>query len=133
MNQVLYSNIVLNYLKDNHSEFLENIDFKEDHSFDCSIKSISGSRSLWIATYNLELTLGFENHESKCDWHIHIGASAGNNLLEELNKLTEEIDGILNNQKMFVLEEDMYLPIHGNDEEDIKHKGNVKFFNWSKI
>ena len=62
MDQTLFSKITLQYLTENYSDFVENIDFKEDQSFDCSIKSVKGSRFLWIATYDLEITIGFENH-----------------------------------------------------------------------
>lgn len=58
MNQALYSEIALKYLKQNHPEFLKSVDFKEDQSFDCCIKSVRGNRFLWIATYDLEITVG---------------------------------------------------------------------------
>lgn len=38
MNQALYSDISLKYLTENHPEFLQTINFKEDQSFDCLLK-----------------------------------------------------------------------------------------------
>lgn len=131
MNQALYSDITLKYLTQNHPDFLESIDFKEDHSFDCFIKSISGNRLLWIATYDLELTIGFEDYKKECDWHFHIGASGGNNQNEELKEMTKILNEILNNEQVFVFENDKYIPFDINEETVAN--GNEKFFVWNEI
>ena len=131
MNQTLYSDITLKYLAQNHPEFLESMDFKEDQSFDCSIKSMNGNRFLWIATYDLEITIGFENYEKECDWHSHIGASRGNNQHEELKELTKELNKILSNEQVFILENDKYIPFDKNEGSAVKE--NNKFFVWNDI
>lgn len=133
MNQSLYSDIALKYITENHADFLKNIDFKEDQSFDCSIKSKKGKRFLWIATYNCELTIGFENEEGICDWHFHIGASGDRNQMEELKEMSRALDEILKNQKIFILEKDCYIPIEKEEYEVVKNKENIVFFNWSEI
>lgn len=131
MNQALYSTIILKYLTKNHPEFLKNIHFKEDQSFDIFIKSRSGNRFLWIATYNLEITIGFENHRKECDWHFHMGASAGNNQNQELEELTQELNKILNNEQVFILENDKYIPFDENEEQVVDE--NKSFFVWDEI
>lgn len=131
MNQALYSDITLKYLKQNHPEFLESIDFKEDQSFDCFIKSIKGSRFLWIATYDLEITIGFENHNKECDWHFHIGASRGNSLNEEFQELTKQLNKILNNKQVFILEDDKYIPLDKNEEIAVKEV--EKLYVWDEM
>lgn len=131
MNQALYSEIALKYLKQNHPEFLKSVDFKEDQSFDCCIKSVRGNRFLWIATYDLEITVGFENYMKECDWHFHIGASGGNNQKEELKELTKLLNEILNNEQVFILENDKYIPFDKNNDSVLK--GDEKFFMWNEI
>ncbi|WP_264531925.1 hypothetical protein [Flavobacterium sp. N502540] len=131
MDQALYSEVTLKYLIQNHVEFLENIDFEEDKSFGCSIKSMSGNRFLWIATYDLEITIGFENSEKECDWHFHIGSSGGNNQYEELKELSKELNKILSNEQVFILEHDKYIPFDKNERSAVKE--NKKFFVWNEI
>ncbi|MFH6965751.1 hypothetical protein [Flavobacterium sp. FlaQc-28] len=131
MDQTLFSKITLQYLTENYSDFVENIDFKEDQSFDCSIKSVKGSRFLWIATYDLEITIGFENHNKECDWHFHIGASEGNGLNEELQELTKQLNKILNNEQVFILEDDKYIPLDKNEEIAVNE--DEKLYVWNDI
>ncbi|MCV2485852.1 hypothetical protein OD917_13020 [Flavobacterium sp. SH_e] len=131
MNQTLYSDITLKYLTQNHPEFLESIDFKEDQSFDCSVRSKSGNRFLWIATYNLEITIGFENHKKECDWHFHVGASGGNKQNEELKELTKQLNEILNNHQVFILKDDKYIPLDKN--EGLAVAENEKLYVWNEI
>lgn len=85
---------------------------------------------MWIATYGLEITIGFENYKKKCDWHFHIGASEGNNQYEELKELTKQLDKILSNKQIFILENDKYIPIDQNEQLHLKDK---KFFIWNEI
>ncbi|EJG01194.1 hypothetical protein [Flavobacterium sp. F52] len=131
MDQALFSKITLKYLKENYPDFVGNIDFKKDQSFDCFIKSIQGNRFLWVATYDLEITIGFENHNKECDWHFHIGASGGNSLNEELELLTKELNKILNNEQVFILEDGKYIPLDKNDEIDVKE--DEKLYVWDEI
>ncbi len=86
---------------------------------------------MWVATYDLEITIGFENYNKECDWHFHIGASGGNSLNEELELLTKELNKILNNEQVFILEDGKYIPLDKNDEIDVKE--DEKLYVWDEI
>lgn len=133
MNQALYSNTALKYITKNHPDFLKTINFKDDQSFDCSIKSSNGNRFLWIATYNSELTIGFENAEGECDWHFHIDTSGDKCQTEELEKMSIALEEIINNQHVFILNGDQYIPIDNDEYERLNNKENTVFFKWSEI
>ena len=72
MNQIEFSNIVKEYISKKHPAFLNNISYKEEHSFDCSLKNAKEEFSRWIATYNSEITLGLESSDGNSDCHTHM-------------------------------------------------------------
>ena len=72
MTQSEYSALAKDYILIHHPDFAGTIQYKDDGSFDCSIKSGKGHLSLWIATYDKEITIGFEDANGKCDWHTHM-------------------------------------------------------------
>ena len=72
MTQEEYSSLAREFIESHHPAFLLTVRFKEDSSFDCSIKSKRGLLELWIATYDKEITIGFEDQTGECTWHTHM-------------------------------------------------------------
>lgn len=72
MDQATFSNHIYQYLLDNHPLFLENIKYHDDQSFDCSLISPTGKFSVWIATYDKEITIGMDDPDETSGTHTHL-------------------------------------------------------------
>jgi hypothetical protein len=72
MEQDVFSNIVRDYISKEYPAFLETISYQADGSFDCTIKNAKGEFSVWIATYNSEITLGLQAADGNSDCHTHM-------------------------------------------------------------
>ncbi|SDC42261.1 hypothetical protein [Niabella drilacis] len=72
MNQSDFSNIVKEFIIRSCPEFAGKILYYEDDSFDCELRSESDLFSIWIATYNCEITIGLRDPLGKSDIHTHI-------------------------------------------------------------
>ena len=100
MDQVTFSKHVYKYLLENHPLFLENIKYHEDQSFDCSLISPTGKFSVWIATYDLEITIGMDDLEHTSGTHTHM-SFYGNEVEEQTQALTEYLKDIFTNKLVF--------------------------------
>lgn len=72
MDQRIFSQYVFDFLAKNFPEFLPTVKYNDDETFECDLKSVSGKFSMWIATYNSEITLGLETPDGKTDVHTHV-------------------------------------------------------------
>lgn len=94
MEQKLFSKSVKKFLQNNHPEFVTTIKYQDDDSFDCSLKSISNMFSIWIATYNSEITIGFEDPTGDTSIHTHISCYELEDLQYCFSSLTDFINNI---------------------------------------
>jgi hypothetical protein len=96
MKQELFSKMIFDFLQQTYPEFLP-VKYFEDGSFDCNVKNPMGQFSMWIATYNSEITYGFESPDGKTDIHSHISCYEIEDLPECLGFLRKWIDSVSNN------------------------------------
>lgn len=95
MTQSDYSALAKDYILTHHPSFAGTINYKEDGLFDCSIQSDKKHLFLWIATYDTEITIGFEDANGKCDWHTHMSLFNAYEPEEEFTAMTELLQKIL--------------------------------------
>ena len=95
MEQNLFSNLIKDFLEANFPEFLPSINYHNDGSFDCSLISNSKIFSIWIATYNSEVTIGIEDPNGKSDIHTHISCYE----LKDFESCISELSLYINNIK----------------------------------
>ena len=60
INQEHFSELIKELLMEQLPEFCPTIEYNKDGSFDCDLRNPSNEFSIWIATYNSEITLGIE-------------------------------------------------------------------------
>ena len=95
MEQNLFSDLIKEFLEANFPEFIPTINYQNDGSFDCSLKSTSKIFSIWIATYNSEITIGIEDPTGNSDIHTHISCYE----LEDFQSCVSELSQYINNIK----------------------------------
>jgi hypothetical protein len=94
MNQTTFSEIVREYLIKNYPGFVQTISYETDGSFVCSLKNPKGIFSVWIATYDIEITVGLEDCEtgnSDCHTHMSFYGDEPNEQTEAMSKCLEDI------------------------------------------
>jgi hypothetical protein len=96
MEQKLFSKLIFDFLQQSYPAFLP-VKYFEDGSFDCNVKSPTGQFSMWIATYESEITYGFESPDGKTDIHSHIHCYEIKDLPESLASLRNWIHSVSNN------------------------------------
>ncbi|MGL2999803.1 hypothetical protein [Flavobacterium sp. RSSB_23] len=94
MEQKEFSKLIIEFLDGNYPEFTQTIKYQDDGSFDCSLKSESEIFSIWIATYNSEITIGIEDPKGECNIHTHIACYELDDLKSCLEELTTYIENI---------------------------------------
>ena len=109
MKQEIFSKHVFEFLEKSFPEFIPTIKYNEDGSFDCDLRSPSGRFSMWIATYNEEITFGIEDPDGKTNIHTHISCYETDDLENCFKKLTELINEIKENKVIvYVTDSNVY-------------------------
>jgi hypothetical protein len=126
MNQKDFSKLIIEFLQLNFPEFTKTIKYQNDDSFDCYLKSESGIFSIWIATYNSEITIGIEDPKGETSIHSHISCDQ----VEDFSSCTEELRSYIENIKtdkliLYQDKEGKYDWIESSKFEDIN--GSKKF------
>ena len=92
--QICFSKIIKEYLEKDFPEFIPSLDYKDDGSFDCDLRNQANTFSIWLATYNSEITIGLEDPDGKTDIHTHISCYDEEDLTETLTRLSNMINEI---------------------------------------
>ncbi len=100
MDQATFSDHVYKYLVENHPLFLDNLEYKPDQSFDCSLVSPTKKFSVWIATFDAEITIGLDDPEHTSGAHTHM-SFYGNEANEQTEALTGYLQDIFSNKLIF--------------------------------
>ena len=125
--QIRFSKIIKQYLEENFPEFLPSLNYKDDGSFDCDLRNQADTFSIWLATYNSEITIGLEDPDGKTDIHTHISCYDEEDLPETLTRISNMINEIREDKLV------LYKGKSGYDWTDNieKHKKpNRTFFSW---
>ena len=94
INQARFSELIKSFLKENYPEFTATINEGNDKSFDCDLRNPTNEFSIWIATYNSEITIGLEDPSGKTDIHTHISCYEEGDIDFALTKLANTIEEI---------------------------------------
>jgi hypothetical protein len=136
MTQSEYSALAKNYIISHHPSFGEAIQFKDNDSFDCSIKSEKGHISIWIATYDSEITIGFEDADGKCDWHTHMSLYNAYEPEEEFAAMTKLLQAILSDEEPIIFSSKNGYTLTNDVQEDLKNKDTdevITVYKWSEL
>lgn len=128
MEQIYLSEIIKEFLSENFPEFLSSLDFKGDGSFDCDLRSQADTFSIWLATYNSEITIGLEDPDGKTDIHTHLSCDDKEDLPETLDRLAKMINEIREDKLVLYKDESGY---HWTDDMEKKKQPNTIFFSWN--
>jgi hypothetical protein len=101
MNQEIFSEYVYQYLLENHPLFLGNLEYKSDKSFECSLMSPTGKFSVWIATFDCEITIGMDDPKHTSGAHTHM-SFYGEGVDEQTKAMTDYLHEIFNNKLVFI-------------------------------
>ena len=71
LEQKYFSELVKEYLETTSNQFSKNIKFLPDGSFHCSALSPTEQFSVWIATYDSEITVGLDSKDGNSNCHTH--------------------------------------------------------------
>ncbi|WP_207420205.1 hypothetical protein [Desertivirga brevis] len=94
MNQTRLSELIELFLKNKYPEFLPTLKYQVDGSFDCELRSLSNEFSIWIATYNSEITIGLVDPDGSTDIHTHISCYHEEDVNDALYDLSTRINEI---------------------------------------
>lgn len=136
MTQSEYSALAKDYIITHHPDFAGTIQHKDDGSFDFSIKSRKGHLSIWIATHDTEITIGFEDANGKCDWHTHMSLFNAYEPEEEFSAMTKLLLEILSDEEPIVFSSKNGYTLTDNVEEDLKNKDTdevLTVYKWSEL
>jgi hypothetical protein len=136
MTQSEYSAIAKQYILKNHPGFEGTINYEDDDSFECSIQSKKKQLSIWISTYDTEITIGFDEPNGKCDWHTHMSLYNAYEPWEEFEAMTELLQLILTDKKPILFSSKSGYTLPDEIEEDLKSKDTDEImivYKWSDL
>jgi len=134
MEQGAFSNIVRDYISKKYPAFLETISYHADGSFDCTIKNAKGKFSVWIATYDSEITLGLQAADGNSDCHTHM-SFYGEEPTEQLEAMKNYLEDIFSNKLLFMQSSLSGYSWTNNVEHTLKKKKKTesfKLFRWNE-
>lgn len=135
MTQQEFSSHVKNYIEEKFPNYFSTYNFKDDFSFDCIAKSKDGKLAIWIATYNLEITVGFEENDGNSDSHWHLGNPMNEGLPELMEIMYHEITDIITDKMWLVPSDDSrgYDVYKETERIPIEEYKNIEFktYKWS--
>ncbi len=135
INQSHFSELIKSFLVENYPEFTATITQKEDESFDCDLRNPTNEFSIWIATYNSEITIGIEDPNGKTDIHTHISCYEEQDIDDALIELTKTINEIKNG-KLILYHSDIKGYHWTNDInliiEKKKTSEKIRQYTWNK-
>jgi len=126
--QIRFSEIIKKFLEESFSEFLPSIGYKDDGSFDCNMRSQTDAFSIWLATYNSEITIGLEDPDGKTDIHTHLSFYDEEDSIESLTQLAKMINEI--KEDKLVLYKDKFGYNWTNNFSEKRKLPNIIFFSW---
>jgi len=136
MTQSEYSALAKDYLVAHHPDFAATIQYKDDGSFDCSVKSRKGHLSIWVTTYDKEITIGFEDINGQCDWHTHMSLLNAYEPEEEFASMTKLLKTIQSDTEPVLFSSKNGYTLTDDIEEDIKSKDEDEImivYKWSEL
>ena len=134
MNQERFSELIKSFLAEKFPEFTKTINYKDDKSFDCDLRNPTNEFSIWIATYDSEITIGLEDPNGKTDIHNHISCYEEEDINDALTELTTEINDIRKNKTVLYHSDIDGYQWTNNINLILKRKNkleNIRVYNWN--
>ena len=125
-----FSHLVKLFLERNFPEFISTLKYKEDGSFDSDLRNPTNLFSIWIATYDSEITVGIEDPNGKTDIHSHISCYDEKNIEDALNELSDILNKMQGDK--LVLYNDKILGYNRIEKIKMKKSENTKVFKKKK-
>ncbi len=134
INQEHFSELIKELLMERLPEFCSTIAYKEDGSFDCDLRNPSNEFSIWIATYNSEITLGVEAPDGNTDIHTHISCYEVKDIEDAFNDMVEMINEIRIGQTILYRVENSNYQWTNNIDSIVKNgnRKEIKQYSWIK-
>ncbi|HZX74262.1 MAG TPA: hypothetical protein VFE57_07575 [Cyclobacteriaceae bacterium] len=136
MDQLEFSNAIKIYLETRFPLYIPSSKFHDDDSFEFTIKSNSGKINIWIATFDLEITIGLEDTNGNSDTHWHLGRAEEHDISELFSIISEFVSDIITDKKIIVQKEQKNHVLYSltDDLSKIKLKDSIiNSYKWSKI
>ena len=133
LDQKRFSNLVKEFLKNSFPQFLNNIKTHPDDSFECSYRNPLGKFTIWIATYNLEITVGLESSDGNSDCHTHFTPYEPEDFEDVLERLSTILKEVFQNKLLYFYSSKRgYSWTSDVRETLLKRKSNesIEFFSW---
>lgn len=130
-----FSALIKSFLEIHFSEFIPTLKFQSDGSFDCDLRNPTNLFSIWIATYNSEITLGIEDPNGKSDIHTHISCYEESEISETLSELSIMINNIKNDKTVLYYKDESGFQWTNNKTSILNnnvHSKNIRFYSWEK-
>ncbi len=121
------------HLRLHHPELLRDQFDRPDGSFECQLQSPSKHFSIWIASYNCEITVGLQSPDGDSGCHTHFTPYRETDLPGVLASMSELMKDIMNDEVLFY-----HSSVHGYSwtsdrdallEEKQPHE-TIMFFSW---
>lgn len=109
---------------------------REDDSIDVRFNSPKGLLSIWIGTFNTEITMGFEDSEEKSYWHTHMSLFGSYEPDEQIGSLASLLNNILSDKEpiFYSSKEGFYLTSDAVAELNEQNSGEeIKHYKWSEL
>ena len=131
MNQKSYSDYILNGLIKVFPSFINCYSYTNE-IVNIDFWSNKGFLKLWITTYNMEVTIGFEGKEPKFDWHTHMSLFGAYNPDDELREAINLIQDIILGEYSIAFDiNEGYSLVEESDTEITENKFQI--FKWSEL
>jgi hypothetical protein len=128
MNQKVFSDKILQFLTKEFPEFVQTLTYQNDDSFDCELRNPSGQFSMWMATYNKEITFGLKTPTGDTDIHTHVSCYEEEDIDDCLSTLKNLIEEIKSNKViLYKNESDIYDWIDVNRLTQKENKARTTF------
>ena len=130
-----FSELIKCFLEINFPEFISTLKLQNDGSFDCEHRNPTNLFSIWIATYNSEITLGIIDPIEKTDIHTHISCYEESEISETLSDLSTMINDIKNNKTILYYTDESGFQWIDTKMSFLKknvYSNNIQFYNWEK-
>jgi len=135
MNQKIFADKVFQFLTKEFPEFIHSVRYQNDDSFDCELKSSSGQFSMWIATYNSEITFGLVSPTGDTNIHTHVSCYEEDDIDDCLFTLTKLIDEVKSNKViLYKNESNIYdwIDVHRLIEKENKRQTTFEKILWGE-
>ena len=135
MTQKEFSKYVLDEILKRFPEFVYHVKLEND-IMTIEYPSKLGILNLWITTQDNEITIGFDNKEGTCDWHIHMSQYSAFEPEDELREAINLVNNIIKGKEIIVFKNNKAYKLTKNSKNEVEEKQDddiIEFKKWDEI